>query len=76
MGDQVDFTPAANWAASETAKYLIGDDTLILRVGKWKVKVIKIISDQEFHKQGLTAPGWTEMASDTNVHGSAMKAGA
>ena len=60
MGDQVDFSPAANWDGKETEKYIIGDDTLILRVGKWKVKVIKIISDEEFEEKGLTAPGWEE----------------
>ena len=60
MADQVDFSPAANWDGKETAKYIIGDDTLILRVGKWKVKIIKIISDEEFEQQGLTAPGWKE----------------
>lgn len=60
MGDQVDFSPAAHWDGEETEKYIIGDDTLILRVGKWKVKVIKIISDKEFEEKGLSAPGWKE----------------
>lgn len=60
MGEQVDFSPAANWDGKETEKYIIGGDTLILRVGKWKVKVIKIISDEEFEEQGLSAPGWKE----------------
>ena len=60
MGEQVDFSPAANWDGKETEKYIIGGDVLILRAGKWKVKVIKIISDEEFEKQGLSAPGWKE----------------
>lgn len=60
MGEQVDFSPAAHWNGKETEKYIIGGDTLIIRVGKWKVKVIKIISDEEFEKQGLSAPGWKE----------------
>lgn len=60
MGEQVDFSPAAHWDGKETQKYIIGDDTLILRVGKWNVKVIKIISDEEFEKKGLSAPGWKE----------------
>jgi len=49
-----------NWNPQETEKYIIGDDLLILRVGKWKVKIVKIISDEEFEKKGLTAPGWKE----------------
>ena len=60
MGEQVDFSPATNWNPKDTQKYLIGEDTLIVRVGKWKVKVIKVISDEEFEEKGLSAPGWKE----------------
>lgn len=60
MGDQLDFSPALTWDGSETEKYIIGGNTLILRVGKWNVKIIKIISDEDFEAQGLTAPGWKE----------------
>lgn len=60
MGEQVDYSPAAHWNGEETEKYIIGDNTLIIRVGKWKVKVIKIISDEEFEEKGLSAPGWKE----------------
>ena len=60
MGEQVDFSPAANWEGKETEKYIIGDDMLILRVGKWKVKIIKVISDEEFETKGLSVPGWKE----------------
>ena len=60
MSDHLDFSPCMNWNPADTEKYLIGDDTLILRVGKWKVKIVKIISDKEFEERGLTAPGWKE----------------
>lgn len=60
MGDQLEFTPALNWDPSETEKFVIDGDTVILRVGKWNVKIIKIVSDEEFEKRGLTAPGWKE----------------
>ena len=59
MGQQVDYSPAANWEGTETEKYIIGD-RLIIRIGKWNVKIIKIISDEEFEKQGLFAPGWKD----------------
>ena len=59
MGENVDFSPAADWDGALTEKYIIGD-TLIIRLGKWKVKIIKIISDEEFEKQGLSAPGWKD----------------
>ncbi len=60
MSDHLDFSPCMNWSPEETEKYIIGDDLLILRVGKWKVKIVKIISDEEFEERGLTAPGWKE----------------
>ena len=60
MSEQVDFSPAAGWDGKETEKYIIGGNTLIIRVGKSKVKVIKIISDEEFEEKNLSAPGWKE----------------
>lgn len=60
MGDQLEFSPALNWHADETEKYVIDGDLLILRVGKWKIKIVKIVSDEEFERLGLTAPGWKD----------------
>ena len=58
MSDDLSFTPVKLWKPEETQKYVIDDDVMILRAGKWKVKVIKIISDEDFEKAGLDAPGW------------------
>lgn len=60
MGDQLEFTPAHNWFVTDTEKYIIDGGLLIVRVGKWKVKIIKIVSDEEFERLGLTVPGWKE----------------
>ena len=60
MGDQLMFTPVRSSHASETEKYIIEGDLLILRVGKWKLKIIKIVSDEEYEKTKLTCPGWKE----------------
>lgn len=60
MGDQLEFSPAHNWLAPDTEKYIIDGSLLILRVGKWKIKVVKIVSDEEFERLGLTVPGWKE----------------
>lgn len=60
MRNQLDFTPIRNWTKDDTAKYVIDGDLLILRIGKWKVKIVRIVSDEEFEKRGLTAPGWKE----------------
>ena len=60
LGEQVDYSPAADWEGKETEKYVLGGNTLILRLGKWKVKIVKIISDEEFEEKGLSAPGWKD----------------
>jgi tyrosyl-tRNA synthetase len=33
---------------------------LVLRTGKWNVKLIEVISDVEYEQKGLSAPGWEE----------------
>lgn len=67
MPDQVDYVSVKNWFPEEIQKYIIGGDLLILRVGKWKVKVVKIISDEEFEKIGGTAPGWEERKEELGL---------
>ena len=58
MSDSVSYIPAKETAAEFVAKYIIDDNLLILRTGKWKVKIVSIISDEEFKKEGLTANNW------------------
>ena len=58
MEDQVNFVQAENWSGAELHKYIIGEDTLILRAGKWKLKIIKIINDDEFDAQSQDASWW------------------
>ena len=60
MGDALTFTPVMNWHPEQTEKYVIDGNLLILRVGKWKVKVVRIVSDEEYEGMGLDAPGWKE----------------
>ncbi|RMZ88211.1 hypothetical protein DV736_g4554, partial [Chaetothyriales sp. CBS 134916] len=38
-----------------------GEELLILRTGKWRVKIVRIIDDKEFTRKGLTAPGWDQI---------------
>ena len=64
MSDDLTFTPVKLFAPYRTKDYIIDGDLLILRVGKWKLKVIKIVSDEEFERRGLTAPGWKEEADE------------
>ena len=65
MPDMLTYTPILNWNPKETEKYVIEGELLVLRVGKWKVKVIKIVSDEEFDAMGLDTPGWQEFKEGT-----------
>ncbi|KAL8946475.1 MAG: hypothetical protein Q9222_007136 [Ikaeria aurantiellina] len=64
MPDHVEFTPALNWDDEYINKFIIDDKLLILRVGKWKIRIIKIVPDEEFERLGLDAPGWQELKTN------------
>lgn len=36
------------------------DGLLVLRVGKWKVRVVEVVDDAAFDAEGKQAPGWEE----------------
>lgn len=44
-------------------KYILDGKLLILRTGKWRVKIINIVSDEEFVEKGLSCPGFGAEAS-------------
>lgn len=60
MGDNLSWTPIKNWSPSDVKRFLLGEDVLVLRIGKWKVKIIELVSDEEYEKLGLSCPGWGE----------------
>ena len=60
MSDALEFTACKNWKPEDTNKFIIDGKVLILRVGKWRVKVVTIVSDEEFEAKGLTCPGLKE----------------
>lgn len=49
--------------------FIIEDKLLILRTGKWRIKVINIVSDEEFLEKGLTCPGFNEVESGNVTRG-------
>lgn len=61
MSDDLTFTPLRPWFAEKTEQYIIGGNLLMLKIGKWKLKLVEIISDEEFRERGLTCPGWDEL---------------
>ena len=68
MGDSLCFSPIVNWDPARTEDYVIDGRLLILRIGKWKVKIVDIISDEEFEAQGLNAPGWDDWKEGQKVY--------
>ncbi|KAK0747927.1 tRNA synthetases class I-domain-containing protein [Apiosordaria backusii] len=51
------FTPIRLWYAQETRNYLIDGKMLILRKGKHNIRMIEMVSDEEWKASGKTYPG-------------------
>jgi len=66
MSDDLAFTPIRPWPSEKTQDYIMNDNLLMLKLGKWKFKMVEIVSDEDFRAQGLTAPGWEELNSSTD----------
>ncbi|EXJ75854.1 uncharacterized protein A1O5_00361 [Cladophialophora psammophila CBS 110553] len=58
MDDSLSFTPVKTSDWKEVQKWIIDDNLLILRTGKWRIKIVNIVPDEEYAKLGLTCPGW------------------
>jgi len=54
---QIDFTPIKLWFPQETKKFLIDGQLLVLRKGKHNIRVIKMVSDEEYAASGQVYPG-------------------
>lgn len=52
----VSWVPIRPWANIETMKFVV-DDRLILRKGKATIKIIQLLSEEEWVKSGLELPG-------------------
>ncbi|RHZ62793.1 tyrosine--tRNA ligase MSY1 [Aspergillus thermomutatus] len=67
MSDDLSFTPIETWLPEKTQDYIIDGDLLLLKLGKWKFRMVKIVSDEEFKERGLTAPGWEPEKSESEL---------
>ncbi|CAK7206544.1 tyrosyl-tRNA synthetase [Sporothrix eucalyptigena] len=54
---QVDFTPVHLWFPQDTKNFIIDGKYMVLRRGKHFVRVIEIVSDEEWAASGRTYPG-------------------
>lgn len=67
MSDDLCFVPIEeHWSSEMAWTYVMDDCLLLLRIGKWKVRIVTIVSDDEFQKKGLDAPGWKEAEEEKN----------
>ncbi|KAI0473369.1 tyrosyl-tRNA synthetase [Xylariaceae sp. FL0804] len=55
--DELKFTPVRQWFPQETLRYLIDGKLLILRRGKHFVRVVEVVSDEQWKASGQTYPG-------------------
>jgi len=83
MSDDVSFIPAKPRDPMQTWSYVIKDSDagvvqeegeeglLILRVGKWKVRIVRIVSDEKYEKMNIPNPpaGWLEMKAQLAAAG-------
>ncbi|KAK7430166.1 tyrosyl-tRNA synthetase [Neonectria magnoliae] len=51
------WTPMKAWFPEETARYLIDERMLILRKGKHNIRIVELISDEEWEASGEIYPG-------------------
>ena len=51
------FVPVKTWTIAETKKFLIDDRLLILRRGKHFIRIVKVVSDEQWKQSGQTYPG-------------------
>ncbi|WPG97247.1 tyrosyl-tRNA synthetase [Acrodontium crateriforme] len=61
---ELKFASVKDLPQSATALDYVVDGLLVFRIGKWKVRVIEVVDDADFEKQGLDAPGWQEWKSN------------
>lgn len=55
------FTPIKHFGPEQPEKFLIDDELLILRKGKWKIKIIKVVPNEVFDEMGVEVPMWKEI---------------
>jgi tyrosyl-tRNA synthetase len=53
----LEFTPVKVWSPEDTKNFLIDGKLLILRKGKHNIRVVEMVSDEEWKQTGLSYPG-------------------
>lgn len=66
MDDEINFRQISD-ANAPAHECVSKTGLLLLRVGKWKVRVVEVVDDEEFDARGGTAPGWEEWKDKGNA---------
>ena len=61
-GGKLHFVQIKDQKPEDVQGYLMNGN-LVVRVGKWKVRVVEVVDDALFDAQELDAPGWSEWRS-------------
>jgi tyrosyl-tRNA synthetase len=51
------FTPVKNWVKEDTAKFLVDGRLMILRKGKHNIRIVEVVTDEEWKESGIKYPG-------------------
>lgn len=57
---ELSFRPLSSVNSDIVNNYVEKTGVLVLRVGKWKVKVVQVVEDADFEARGMDAIGWAE----------------
>ena len=58
---ELKFRPAGSVTPDMVDGYVKASGVLVLRFGKWKVRVVEVVEDDVFEERGLHCPGWDEV---------------
>jgi tyrosyl-tRNA synthetase len=56
----ISWAPIKNWVVEDTSKYLIHNDLLLFRKGKHNVRIVQVVSNEEYALSGESYPGMTQ----------------
>jgi tyrosyl-tRNA synthetase len=56
----------ADIATADPSQFLVDFDALVLRSGKSKIQICRIITEEQFEAGGLTCPGWEAFKAQRN----------
>lgn len=68
LDGELKWTPCKILPGSETERFLVEGELLVLRVGKWKVRIVRVVPDEEFAEMQLPdPPGYREVKEGLSV---------